>query len=103
LTTIEPGGYGLFMTTTNRPTPDDVELITYGDVELGDTLVAFTPIGGHVITPPTQRQLQLKRTRWTVAQTIQADVSAGGFDVVVINGKDCIYALPTAACWRVKR
>lgn len=84
-------------------TPDDVELVPYSDVKLGDTLVFFTPIGKHIITPPTQRQLNAKRTRCTVARTIEADVTVNDVDVVVINGKDCIYAVPYAMTWRVKR
>lgn len=65
------------MTTNAKPaniTPADVEFVPASDIAVGDVLVEFTAVGVDVVIPPTQRQLNAKRTAWARVVRITTDV-----------------------------
>jgi hypothetical protein len=86
--------------TTQRMTPDMMELTTYAQIEEGDTLVNFTPIGRDVTTPPTQAQLsRLRADRVLVVDGISSPRS-GVLDLG--TGPNRWTGLATASVWRIK-
>ena len=91
---------------TKNITPADVELVRYDFVGVGDVLVAFTPVGRDLVTPPTQRQLRMARTRYTLVESIIHTRTPAGIPVLDMNhllGDDRrSTALGTSLVWRVR-
>lgn len=91
---------------TQAMTPDHLELVRYDQLGVGDVLVSFTPIGSDIVIPPTQRQLRLSRTRWTLVETIDHGQTPARIDILDLNAQlgDQLRstALPTAVVWRVR-
>lgn len=74
-------------------TPADVEYVRYQDLIVGDTTVHFTAIGRDIDIPPTQRQLNAKRTKLTVVTTIDTAQTGQG---VAISSRLTSATSPTA-------
>lgn len=95
--------------TRNTVTVDQVEFVEASTIVVGDVLVAFTAIGAYTSVPPTQRQLNAKRTVWTTVDTIGTWTTPHGREILEFNGgavdnpTSGVSVLPTAFVWRVKR
>jgi hypothetical protein len=89
-------------------TPDDLEFVDVRELAIGDVLVDFTPIGKSVAIPATQRQLNMKRTRYNVINTITSAVTVRGHDILEFNIDDAPNRVTVALnlnvrTWRIKR
>lgn len=74
------------------------------DIRVGDTLVMFTPAGGYIVTPPTDRQLTANRTTWTYVTHVIPTTTPHGYEVLDFGvGPMRPTSLPTAKIWRVRR